>query len=212
MKKSRKAGLLILTLVIPALIFTFLRFFANNHYDLPYYYPLVAPDGSVVNEKGDTVYHQFSKLSLKRGDTANFISENLLGQVTVVSYLPAECNDTCQLVLSQLERIRALGKEIPELNILTLAENGAKKPAESDNSEWKVLSAEHESIERSLDELRFQTVIPKREISSLESKLALIDKKGFIRGYYDGSDATEIDRLMAEIKILDYEEKIKKSL
>lgn len=209
MKKSRKAGLLIVTLVIPALIFTFLQFFANNHYDLPYYHPLVAPNGSAVNEKGDTVYHQFSKLTLKQDSTGDIISEKLIGQVTVVSYLPAECHDTCKLVLSQLERIEGLRKEIPELSILTLAEKGAEKSA---GDGWKVLHAENESIEKCLNELRFQTVIPKSKIGSLESKLVLIDKKGFIRGYYDGSDATEIDRLMAEIKILDYEEKIKKSL
>lgn len=209
MKKSRKAGLLIVTLVIPALIFTFLQFFADNHYDLPYYHPLVAPNGSVVDERGDTVYHQFSKLTLKQDSTRDTISEKLIGQVTVVSYLPAECRDTCKLVLSQLERIERLRKEIPELTILTLAENGAEKSADDG---WKVLYAERESIKRCLKELRFQTVIPKSKTSGLKSKLVLLDKKGFIRGYYDGSDATEIDRLMAEIKILDYEEKIKKRL
>ncbi len=209
MKKSRKAGLLIVTLVIPALIFTFLQFFADNHYDLPYYHPLVAPNGSVVDERGDTVYQQFSKLTLKQDSTRDTISEKLIGQVTVVSYLPAECRDTCKLVLSQLERIEGLQKEIPELTILTLAEKGAEKSADDG---WKVLYADRESIERCLKELRFQTVIPKSKTSGSKSRLVLLDKKGFIRGYYDGSDATEIDRLMAEIKILDYEEKLKKRL
>jgi protein SCO1/2 len=212
MTKSRKAGLLIVTLVIPALIFTFLQFFANNHYDLPYYHPLAAPNGSVVNEKGDTVYHQFSKLALEQDSAGDVIRENLIGQVTVVSYLPEECQDTCQLVLSQLERIKGLRKQIPYLSILTLAENGAESAVKSNGDGWRVLTAKHESLEECLDELRFQTVIPKGRVGSFESKLVLLDKKGFIRGYYEGSDATEIDRLMAEIKILHYEEKIKKGL
>jgi protein SCO1/2 len=43
----------------------------------------------------------------------------------------------------------------------------------------------------------------------LETKLVLIDADGHIRGYYNASDLEETNRLMAEIKILDYEKKRK---
>ncbi len=44
----RKAGLLIVTLVIPALVFTFLKFFATNHYDLQHYFPITDTSGKIV--------------------------------------------------------------------------------------------------------------------------------------------------------------------
>lgn len=212
MKKSLKAGLLILTLVIPALIFTFLQFFANNHYDLPYYHPLKGSDGHVIVENGDTLYNRVAQLKLVEGGDSKSIVVKFKNKVTVVSYLPQKCDDSCQLVLSQLERIYGLRNEIPDLHILTLAEKASLRPAKSNGDGWKVVYAEPESLRKCLEELRFRTALPKNKSGILTSKLALIDRNGFMRGYYDGSDAPEIDRLMAEIKILDYEEKIKKRL
>ncbi|MFN8346479.1 MAG: hypothetical protein U0X91_15860 [Spirosomataceae bacterium] len=33
-------------------------------------------------------------------------------------------------------------------------------------------------------------------------QFVLLDKKGFIRGFYDGTDPEDVDRLTAEVKIL----------
>jgi protein SCO1/2 len=33
-------------------------------------------------------------------------------------------------------------------------------------------------------------------------KLILVDKEGYIRGFYDGTDKKDVDRLMLEIKVL----------
>jgi protein SCO1 len=42
-------------------------------------------------------------------------------------------------------------------------------------------------------------------------KLLLIDKEGYIRGFYDGTEKKEVDRLILEIKVLlDYYKKEKK--
>jgi protein SCO1/2 len=33
-------------------------------------------------------------------------------------------------------------------------------------------------------------------------RLVLVDKEGIIRGFYDGTDKKEVDRLLVEIKVL----------
>jgi protein SCO1/2 len=50
-------------------------------------------------------------------------------------------------------------------------------------------------------------VSPLKKEKSLETipyneQFVLLDKKGYIRGFYDGTNPEEVDRLSAEVKIL----------
>ena len=210
MKKYTKAGLLIITLVIPALIFTFLRFFATNHYNIPFYHPLTNADGSIKMNGKDTVFYSVPKLD------ANTLAGNDLprhlfkGKLTVINYLPEECLDSCQIVQSNLQRIQSLMKEIKGLRMITICDTITREEIGSsrftDNTGWIIAKVKPENLQIVLNgALKFQTKIPKAKTNSLESKLILIDKDEHIRGYYNGYDTDEIDRLMAEIKILDFE-------
>ncbi|GLU55003.1 SCO family protein [Dyadobacter frigoris] len=208
----RKAGLLIVTLVIPALVFTFLKFFATNHYDLQYYFPITDSAGKIVVNKGDTLFYKVPVIHLKT-TSGQVVSEEFgKGQVTVVGYLPEHCLNTCEIVLGQVERVFALRETIPYLNLITLADKwtGIKEsyPQELNTKGWKVLTGSEEEVKRIWDsELKLLTEIPGSKTNSLETKLVLIDAEGHIRGYYNASDSEETNRLMAEIKILDYEKK-----
>ena len=208
----RKAGLLIVTLVIPALVFTFLKFFATNHYDLRHYFPVTDPSGKIVISAGDTAFYKVPVINL-RDTIGRAVSEELdKGQVTVVGYLPEHCLDRCEIVLGQVERVFALRETIPYLNLISLADNwsGKKKnyPQQLGTKGWKVLTGSEQEIKHTWDsELKLLTEVPGSKTNSLETKLVLIDADGHIRGYYNASDSEETNRLMAEIKILDYEKK-----
>ncbi|WP_221389890.1 hypothetical protein [Dyadobacter sp. NIV53] len=67
----------------------------------------------------------------------------------------------------------------------------------------KVLSANKKNVFDNT--LKFQTMVPDLKTNSVKGKLILIDNNEHIRGYYNGYDAEEINRLMAEIKILNLE-------
>jgi len=196
MKNFSKAGLLIITLVTPALIFVFLTYFGTNHYVLPYYNPTINRTGQVEIENGDTLFRKISEIKLKAAKT------NVIGKLTVVNYLPETCKDSCLLMLAQLERINNLTSDIPDLVILSLTKTVKKKSDYSDElgkGGWKVLSAnKDESMNVLHNQLGLQT-------NSFENRLVLIDKQGFTRGFYNGADSEDADRLMAEIKILQYE-------
>jgi len=198
MKNFPKAGLLILTLVTPALIFVFLKFFGTNHYVLPYYNPQSNRNGQIVVENGDTLFSKNSEIKLKSAKTS------IEDKLTVVNYLPEICEDSCLLMLAQLERINNLTTDIPDLAILTLTESGKQSSGYSDElgkGKWKVLPASNDEARNVLEkQLGLQT-------ASFDNKLVLIDKQGYTRGFYNGADSEDADRLMAEIKILQYEYK-----
>jgi hypothetical protein len=200
MKNFPKAGLLIITLVIPALIFVFLRFFARNHYDLPYFNPERNASGEILIQRGDTIFHQVKNQILpSKGNSIN-------GHLTVVSYLPEVCDDSCSLALSQLQRINATNDKIPEVSVLTLTTDLEKQKvriAELGSGSWKF---EKDSLGR-ISSFFNKELGYTPELSGISNMFTLIDTKGFIRGYYKGTDPEEIDRLMAEIKILAYEGK-----
>ncbi|WP_159469213.1 hypothetical protein [Dyadobacter sp. 3J3] len=208
----RKAGLLIVTLVIPALVFTFLKFFATNHYDLQHYFPVTDSSGKVEVNNGDTLFYKVPVIHLKN-TSGQLVSEEFgNGKVTVVGYLPENCLNTCEIVLAQVERVFALKETIPYLNVVTLSDKWAGKkdtyPEEINTKGWKVLTGSDDELKKVWDsELRLLTEIPGSKTNSLETKLVLIDAEGYIRGYYNASDSEETNRLMAEIKILDYEKK-----
>lgn len=210
MNKYVKAGLLIVTLVIPALIFTFLRFFATNHYNLPFYHPVTDSLGKVVMSGQDTVFYKVDPdgVSIK-GQTTPLMGKAFENVITVVNYVQQPCSDSCQLLLSQLERVYAMRSGIPDIRLLSIAIDSLWKdtyPAQKGKEGWEMgVVNEGKSKELLYNQFRFQTKVPKSKTNSMETKLILIDRTGRIRGYYVGTDKEEIDRLMAEIKILDYE-------
>ena len=52
MQKNIKAGILIAALVVPALVFLYLKGFGENHFELPYLIPLTdSTTGNVLMKK-----------------------------------------------------------------------------------------------------------------------------------------------------------------
>ncbi|WP_031528332.1 hypothetical protein [Dyadobacter crusticola] len=201
MKNFSKAGLLIITLVIPALIFIFLKFFARNHYDLPYFNAEYDSAGTVVKQNGDTVFHAVSD-QIFVGKQVGFA-----GKLTIIHYLPENCGDSCKLAISQLQRIAALHSEIPELNVMTLAGDLDKQSTAlrgANGKDWSMLRYPGSEITTFLED---ELGVNASELLNYQDLIVLVDSKRYVRGYYRGADPEEIDRLMAEIKILAYEGK-----
>lgn len=206
MSKYAKAGLLILTLVIPALIFTFLRFFATNHYNIPYYHPALDSSGEFVMSGRDTVFYKVGGFRAF-GVNGDVLSEDLFDRkLSVIAYTPYLCDDGCKLVIENLERIYELTKNIGSLQIVSVCDSISlglsNSSAVNNDMGWLVAQVGKGDLSEVLDiNLRLETGRKGAGVG----KLMLVDEQRHIRGYYDGFDNDEIDRLMAEIKILDME-------
>ncbi|GGN09795.1 hypothetical protein GCM10010967_52100 [Dyadobacter beijingensis] len=195
MKKFPKAGLLIITLVIPALIFALLKLFGTNHYDLPYFVAEKDGSGSAVVQNGDTLFHQVSN------DCGLFAAVKLDGHLTVVSRIPANCGEPCERGADELERLAALKASIPELQIVAVSTGSVR------NGSWQSVKADSIAIASCFEKELTDNEKGSEALNGPAGQIVLIDRERHVRGFYKAGDAEETDRLMAEIKILDYEKK-----
>lgn len=198
MKKFPKAGLLIVTLVIPALIFALLKLFGTNHYDLPYFVPAKDANGSAIVQNGDTLFRQVSP------DCGVFGGMNLEGHFTIVTRMPANCGEPCEKAADELSRIAGLKTSIPALQMLTVSTDSVRR------GEWQSVKADSATIASCFSEALSDAAKGSDAANGPAGQIVLIDGNRHVRGFYKAGDAEETDRLMAEIKILDYEKKNEK--
>lgn len=206
-----------LTLAFPVLIFLFLKLFTTNHYDLPYYVPIRdSVSNEIVMNGVDTVFYHLDDFKLLMTSNESVTSAQLRGKMTVVSSIQLSNADGYGKVVDELVRINKLASSYPELVIITLIPQRREDIlAELNNKRlfpdsWKLIplpdSSQSEYVEQvfHLNEKGsgLQTI-------SLNNRLSLIDASGYIRGYYNALDPEDVDRLMAEIKILDYGKNLK---
>lgn len=195
MKKFPKAGLLIVTLVIPALIFALLKLFGTNHYDLPYFVAEKDSSGLVIVENGDTLFHEVGP------DCGVFEGLKLDGRLTVVSRMPVGCGEPCERATDELERIVALKSAIPGLQILTVASDTIRR------GDWQSVKTDSMTIATCFSREMTDAEKGSDAINGRAGQIVLIDGNRHVRGFYKAGDGEETDRLMAELKILDYEKK-----
>ena len=99
-----KAGILIAALVVPALIFLYLKGFGENHYELPYLIPRIdSTTGNVMMRKNpnpkwnqpnmDTVFHTIPAWTLTDENDKVFNGESLKGKIYVADFFFASLGD-----------------------------------------------------------------------------------------------------------------------
>lgn len=198
MKKFPKAGLLIVTLVIPALIFTLLKLFGTNHYDLPYFVAEKDGIGCALDQNGDTLFHQVS------ADCRIFGGTKLDGRLTVVSRMPANCGEPCGRATDELTRIVELRSAIPELQVILVASDSVRM------GDWRAVKVDSATIANCFSKELTDAAKGSDAMNGRAGQIVLIDRNRQVRGFYKAGDGEETDRLMAEIKILDYEKKNEK--
>lgn len=162
MNKYWKAGLLTLLLVLPALIVLFLNFFAENHFSLPYYNPIVDSTGQVLINGKDTVFYKLPDKVDKKIEVVGFFA------------------DSSVKVVQQFSRLQKLA--YGDLFIHNLTDKEVEKIA---NEKYKITN-----------------LIKNKKTIPYYYQFILIDKQGYIRGKYEANNPEDVDRLIAEIKIL----------
>ena len=226
MKKSLKAGILITILGIPALAFILLKVFSKNNFDIPYYFPEINEQGEAVVINGDTAFSTIKQFKLldQNSDTLQYSP----GDITVVNFFFSRCGSICPIMNSNLAKVadqfkkhkdvqflgitvdpkfdtpdvlktygRGLGIEGLNYHLLTgdkayiynLCLRNFKLPVAD--------ASEYDQNIKDIDEMFIHS-----------EKVLLIDKKGYIRGIYDGTIEEDIDRLKVEIKVLLSQEEI----
>lgn len=218
----KKAGILIGLLAVPALLFIVLKLFGHNYYTLPYYFPELDETGNVVMNGKDTVFHKIPQFELIDQNGKTFGSKDTEGKIYVADFFFTRCGTICPKLTTHLGRVQEALADNPEVLIVShtvdpkydtaeILKEYAKK-YDSKDGKWFFLTGDKKAIYDLAikgyklpvsDASEYDKNIKSIDETFIHSeKLLLIDKKGYVRGIYDGTFAADVERLQAEIKVL----------
>jgi protein SCO1 len=225
-----KAGMLIVILVVPALVFLFLKYSTTNHYNIPYFVPELDEKGEVIVHGKDTVFHKIPEFKLIDQNGNTFTSAQTKGKIYVADFIFTRCKTICPKMTSQLARVQDAFQQNTDVLLVSHSVDpnydsaeilrGFAKQNEAKDGKWFFLTGDKKAIYNLgingykvsvADASAYDKNVSIDETFIHTEKLLLIDKEGYIRGFYDGTDKKEVDRLILEIKVLlDYYKKEKK--
>lgn len=190
-----RKSIIFLTLLIPVLIAIVLKFFGSNHYDIPVYYENgIQKEDCNLNQQ-DQYYvaeSEFGKNDLSWTNNTNLV------------YFNSELNSSLPHIQQELPKLAIENASDLNLRIWALGD-GEKIDMNNIDITYIPLSKEQQ-----YNISRCQLIIPDNLETIKGSEfgtIVMIDGKGRIRGYYNGGEQEEYDRLSAEIDILDLENK-----
>ena len=237
MRKFIKTGLLLIILVVPVLIFLFLKNFGQNHFALPRFIPLSdSTTGNIlfqtVNYKGemieDTIFHTIPNFDLIDQNGKKQDLSLIKNKIHIAEFIFTRCPGQCPIMSKEMRRVQEAFENESNIKILSYSVDPEfdspqilKKYAEALNAkpgQWYFLTGDKKEIYRMAYYGYFITAKEdKINADNLEDrfvhtdKCVLVDNEGHIRGYYNGTDRKEIDRLILEAKILLHEIKNEKN-
>jgi protein SCO1/2 len=201
-----------LLLLVPViLVVWFFISFRNNRplRVLPYYGP---KNALKVN---DTVYHSVPPFEFTDQYNEKINSDSVKGKIYVAEYFFTTCQSICPVMNDNLQKVYSMYRSKPDFLILS-------HTVDPENDSVPVLlnyAKEHYVTDRKWlfltgDKAALYNLARKGYLLSAgegnggaedfihTQNFALVDKERHIRGFYDGTNAAEVDRLIQDIKLL----------
>lgn len=163
----------------------------------------------------DTVYHTIGKFALVNQDSVMITNETLRDKIYVTDFFFTSCRTICPIMKTQMVRVyEAIENDPqvllvshtidPEHDTVALLHDYAERLGVKSNK-WHFLTGNKDSIYYLAQTSYFATAMedesdPDGFIHS--GAFLLIDKKGRIRGKYDGTKEEEVNKLLKDIEIL----------
>lgn len=229
MNKNTKAGILLIVLLIPALAYILLRGLTQNHYQLRRYIPVIDSTngqpviGKQLNDYGqeveDTLFRTVPGFQLTNQAGGVTDSSVITGKIHVAAFFFTRCGTICPKIASELTRVQDIFRDKPEIIFLSYSVDPEHdKPAQLQSyakrygaipGKWYFLTGDKAQIYKLAQRGYFLPVVDhgvsygKPDETFIHSeKLVLVDKAGHIRGFYDGTDKKDVDRLILETRVL----------
>ena len=197
------------------ILFLFLSCVESSNIDLPIIGPSDFKDELVDNKVNKEQSHFVSDFELinQNGDTIT--NKDYEDKIYVVDFFFTRCGSICPIMTNNMKKIQDKFLENDNLMLLSISvtpniDNVAtlKKYAKSKgviNSKWNIATGNKKHIYELARKSYFAVL--KKGDGGLQDfihtpNFILIDKKKQIRGIYDGTDDTEIKRVIKDIKTL----------
>ena len=198
----------VLVLVLPVSAFALFKWYDTRLAPLPYW-------GQGYTIQATAPYYKVGDFHFTDQDRHALDAVAVKGKVWVVHYFFATCPSICPKMVGGLERVQSAFKGRDALRILSLT-------VDPEHDDCKVL--QQYAAARSIDTRQwFFGTGSKKELYRFarkglfivatdgdggpqdfihSDKLVLVDQQMHIRGYYDGTEAADINQLIADIKRL----------
>jgi protein SCO1/2 len=167
---------------------------------------------SEVSDAGDTIYHKIADYKFVDQDSAWVTPETFEGKVYVADFFFTSCPTICPIMKTQMLRVYEKYEANPEVMILShsidpkhdtvavLKEFAERLGVKSDK--WHFITGEKDDIFK-LGQTSYMVAAtedgsePGGYVHS--GAFILVDKERRIRGFYDGTVAEQVDKLMTDI-------------
>lgn len=228
MASFRKAGILFFVLMVPALSYIIYRFGTTNYYTLPRFIPII---DSTTNEpvmhkvtdqfgeRTDTLFRKVPGFKLIDQDGKPETEALRKGKIHVANFFFTRCSTICPKMNTNLSRVQDIFKDRHDLVFISFSVDPVNdRPAELTAyakkmnalpGKWYFLTGDKAQIYNLGQRGYFLPVVDHGvsygspdETFIHSEKLVLVDKEGIIRGFYDGTDKKDIERLTLEIRVL----------
>lgn len=221
-KALRKAWFLFAVFFLPAIVCLLFYFFLIRKPLIieakPNTYKILPRFGSkMIAENGDTIYNSLKPVNLIYSNGKPFSLSNFDGKVLVINFFSLQNIDYSNKMAASLFRTQNKLEYLKNFQMLSICitpqtdsiqyiAETAKK-VHTHPKTWNFYTGNQDEIEHWA---RVNFGLRKSEIDSLSfSNLYLFDLNRNIRGIYDGTKTTEVNRLLDEVKVLNAVYRIK---
>lgn len=167
------------------------------------------------NGKTDTTYHTIQNFSFTDQDGKTITEKNLDGSIYVCDFFFTTCHSICPIMSSQMERIYTTYKKNMEVKFISHTVDPDIDTVEqlksyaikhnADAKQWVFVTGEKKAlyeIARTGYLLNAEQGDGGPDDFIHTQNFALIDKEKHIRGFYDGTDSTDVNQLIKDIDLL----------
>lgn len=213
---SRSAGVpraLLLAGIAGVLLLPVIFFVVSHLYSATERLPILG--NKTLSPSGDTIYHQIPNFHFVTHENKPISLDSLAGKIHVADFFFTTCPGICPKLSKSLEKVHTLANTVSGLRLVSysidpkndsipaLAAYAQKHHANP--KKWSFVRGSQDSV----FSLAFKGyLVPVESGNGPENgflhsqKIILVDKQFRIRGFYDGLDPNEINRLLSEIKLL----------
>lgn len=201
-------------LLLPSIAYLLLQSGDNQYRKLQIYGPREASESGM----NDTVFHTVQPFELITHSGSTFSSSQLNGKIYVADFFFATCQTICPKMTMQMKRVQEAFKNDTTILLISHTVNPAHDTVDvlrayadeygAADGKWFFLTGDKKTIYDLARHSYFVTALPgdggPHDFIHSE-KLILVDPDKRIRGYYDGTEIEDVNRLIEEIKVLQWE-------
>lgn len=205
-----QAGILTAIIGLPVFVYLFIVSFGKNRYELKVYNP------KSVDCPAEDSIHRIPSFSLLDQDSNRFTNHDLDGKIYVANFMLTRCpNGICPAMSNEFIRVQEEFKDVSEVRLVSYSiDPEFDKPAvlkkfanhyKANPKVWKFLTGTSQEIYHQSKCGYFVAVRMNQDGSfdfDHDKRFILVDKAKRIRGFYDGTNREDVDRLIVEMKVL----------